>query len=832
MQQLNAPLAPCDILRNELQLNMQIRVGDIIDKHVVYALKPTASLATCMHMFEEKNVMAAPVYVVEQFHVEDYDEDGYFTGWPEIDTRCVALVNQMDLVHFINSLSFSKQAQLADMRLQEVIDMEDLDRDISIPLKASLYKVMWYMARGHPRVLLADEGQACGVCSMSDVNAFLSESLFSNPPTLGIHTIAQMSMTEANFGKDKFGKVSRSATVESAINFMFKERVAVVAVVDDDTGELIGQFSHRDLRGIGPKFFYRFKWTVMDFLATLSRGSTNPVVVSAQANVAEISGNFANDRLHFQWVVDENKRPLKVVTLGDVMRLAQRPSDFGNSKIQTPRSQWSTIQTPKNATKVDVGDEAQQSDGEGDQPEEQDEVDADMIVEAAAVGFEGNESDDEQLNDAQLEMLAVTEINDTNASVITPREIQEAIWMAVEVDDEARLLPVQTKEEYVAAVNAELDYEDHLKAELDAEVIEMEAEKEQEEFDAQVAELAEADALQAAIEAAEYETEFGPVTEDVEFENRLEAEMEAEARHEFETQMIKALTPRPQEQEIPYEYDPDVDDGGQQLHTHTYNQPGMSSGEAAYEADRLRAELELVEAEEQLLAEEQNILELEMQQREIQLQKEEEMERLQEETIYRAQLEEAEEDAAYAQMLKVEQQATAYEEMLREEDEAEQRAIDEEQAYRAHMAAAAAAEEAYADYDEEGPPSFEDYEPNIRGGVDHEIEFAYDEPVEATPARVQQYNEAVYEMEKERQQTKEAQAAVALSKFEAIYCLLKTSAEMYKAGYISLVEKSFLKNVIVSQEPTVIDSALRFLATNDQEEFWSTLVDLALAQQV
>lgn len=41
------PLQVCDILKEELQYT---RVGDIVDKKVVFALKPSASLATCMHV--------------------------------------------------------------------------------------------------------------------------------------------------------------------------------------------------------------------------------------------------------------------------------------------------------------------------------------------------------------------------------------------------------------------------------------------------------------------------------------------------------------------------------------------------------------------------------------------------------------------------------------------------------------------------------------------------------------------------------------------------------------------------------------------------------------
>lgn len=76
-------------------------------------------------------------------------------------TRCVAIVKSLDLLHYINSLSLAKQAKLARMKLEDVLDTGLMNKDVSVPSKASLFKLMWFMSRGTYRVMLSDNKQVC-----------------------------------------------------------------------------------------------------------------------------------------------------------------------------------------------------------------------------------------------------------------------------------------------------------------------------------------------------------------------------------------------------------------------------------------------------------------------------------------------------------------------------------------------------------------------------------------------------------------------------------------------------------------------------------------------
>lgn len=322
----------CDILEQELK---KTRVGDIISKKVLFAVKPSASLATCMHMLSEKQVLSAPVYLVEQ------DEEGEIT-------RAVALVNHLDLLSFISALSLVKQAQLAQTRLQDVIDISDMGKDISVPLKASLFKLMWFLSRGHSRVLLKDNEQACGMCSQADINRHLAW-LFTHS-SRDMFALGELTAKEASFGKDKFVSVPVTYSVGQVLRVMLEERVGCVAVVDDE-GTLLGQFSGRDVRGIGPSNFFRLKSRILSFLTSFSPQSLKPLLVNfEEATVKEVSVLLAEHDVHHLWVVNDTFQPVKVISLNDIMRLSRRGDDIGvntNASILSPRNQWETISSPQ-----------------------------------------------------------------------------------------------------------------------------------------------------------------------------------------------------------------------------------------------------------------------------------------------------------------------------------------------------------------------------------------------------------------------------------------------------------------------------------------------------
>ena len=151
---------------------------------------------------------------------------------------------------------------------------------------------------------------------------------------------------------DDFSLVSPLASVQEAIHYLIDDRVKVLAVVDDDTGTLLGSFSQHDLRGatkihlallfnnpplsdidlspspgIGPDEMDSLSGKLFTFLDQRQPRSLKPATVSMDSTVGEVSILMAEEGRHYVWVIDSDYRPITVVTLTDFMRLATLQDD-------------------------------------------------------------------------------------------------------------------------------------------------------------------------------------------------------------------------------------------------------------------------------------------------------------------------------------------------------------------------------------------------------------------------------------------------------------------------------------------------------------------------
>jgi hypothetical protein len=69
--------------------------------------------------------------------------------------------------------------------------------------------------------------------------------------------VGRLPAADAGFGRSPFSGISSSASVLDAVAELVADGTRALAVVDEESGRLVGQFSARCLRGIGPKTFYR-----------------------------------------------------------------------------------------------------------------------------------------------------------------------------------------------------------------------------------------------------------------------------------------------------------------------------------------------------------------------------------------------------------------------------------------------------------------------------------------------------------------------------------------------------------------------------------------------
>lgn len=331
-----------------------------------------------------------------------------------------------------------------------------------------------------------------------------------------------MTVQEAGFGKDKFVAVTPDYTVIDAITYMIEERASCVAVVDEG-GVLMGQFSARDVRGIGPSTFYRLREPILSFLQSASPDALEPITVGLDSLVGEVSQIMADSDRHHLWIVNDNCQPKQCISLCDIMRLSRTGEEIGVDTpvtIMTPRSQWSVIPSPrpaplgfdapasdiKNLPFDDIEERASEDENaEVDDPEDamNQELFAQAYQEAVQEhraknvswkdmeGFQEddglNYSDSDDATDEEIEELEDGEVTTKDVTIMSPREIQEVIWSPVETEEtpeeEAEIqLEIEEIAHQIVQDKADAEYEYALEQMRLEEMAEIEAFEEEEEI--------------------------------------------------------------------------------------------------------------------------------------------------------------------------------------------------------------------------------------------------------------------------------------------------------------------------------------------------------------
>jgi len=274
-------------------------------------------------------IMSAPV--VFEASVEDND-GGQYSGMCDISTL---------LSHLIRSLQPGQRIQQqhdvvnkffnSPLIIIEGNDVSMLSRlDVARCNVHDLIAEAMFKEQKKPvhRVALFDEyGDITGIISQSDLVRLLAR----NVNVLG--ALKSKSIGELGLGTRAPVVVKDDVTALQAFPAMYAGGVSGVGIVDHATGQLLANLSASDMRGISRDEIDLLDCDVMRFLqcelknvpAELRGSATKPIHVYSlhpNATIEDVLAAFAASCVHRMYVVDEQHRPLAVITLTDVLRLA------------------------------------------------------------------------------------------------------------------------------------------------------------------------------------------------------------------------------------------------------------------------------------------------------------------------------------------------------------------------------------------------------------------------------------------------------------------------------------------------------------------------------
>jgi len=203
--------------------------------------------------------------------------------------------------------------------ISEIINASGRDPYVPVYENNPLTEAVAHFARGVHRIAIVDgQGAVKHSLSQSDFAKLLSEELKKSPSK----HISEKSVKELGLGNYAPLLVSESQTVLEALRKINENSVSALAIVHK-SGTLCGNFSATDLVGLYRNQLPDLLISLRDYLAKYSDKSLSPITIRAETTLLEAVQVMSESQIHRVWVIDDDFKPVGVVSLTDISRFIQ-----------------------------------------------------------------------------------------------------------------------------------------------------------------------------------------------------------------------------------------------------------------------------------------------------------------------------------------------------------------------------------------------------------------------------------------------------------------------------------------------------------------------------
>lgn len=291
-----------------------VTVKDVLaDKkqNAIYSLKFTDSVEHAVKLFSTNKILSAPVL----------NDDGKFAGFIDV----------LDILKYITLAAPTdwslKQDELQSLKIagraislipiKQVLNWSELDPIMAVEIHAPASNLIKIFSHGFHRAAVFDKDQIVGIVSQSDAVRYLSQHLHMGK----LKDVGSKTLQQLGYGAAQLETISKTATVLEALKKMADKRVGQLAVIDEDSGRLVANFSASDLRGLYQENFPKLLDTVAAFLGKHSPDALKPICGLPSSTLIDIVNELSQSKLHHLWVVDDFK-PVSIISLTDVMKIS------------------------------------------------------------------------------------------------------------------------------------------------------------------------------------------------------------------------------------------------------------------------------------------------------------------------------------------------------------------------------------------------------------------------------------------------------------------------------------------------------------------------------
>jgi CBS domain-containing protein len=274
-----------------------------VEKRPLHAIAKDASLEEAMQLLAQKNVLSLPVYEETQ-----------------LERQYVGIIDCFDVLCYA-PLWQTHPPSFGSATVSDLLASSRRGRRLcAFDPKESLYTAMKELGTDNHRGLVRTKGVGRNdyqIVSQSDVVRFLVK----NMEQLGdvVNTRIQNLNLANPLGDSNL--VCASSKEPSLLVFqrMYSNGVKAVPIMNDK-GELVGNLSATDLRGLSSKTLSMVKLPVLEFLqAAHKEKPPHPVSCPPSATLGDVMLRATTANVHRLWVTDSALKPIGVVTLTDVI---------------------------------------------------------------------------------------------------------------------------------------------------------------------------------------------------------------------------------------------------------------------------------------------------------------------------------------------------------------------------------------------------------------------------------------------------------------------------------------------------------------------------------
>lgn len=255
---------------------------------------------------------------------------------PVLDTSnntFLGLIDMIDIACFVVGIAknhdglgsdyvdfLSREDEFKGRPTSDVADLSKRNAMYPVSVGSNLLEAARKMAHNQvQRIPIVDkDGKIIDLLTQSAVISYLSKHIDQLGPAV------QKTLKELNFEKKSVISIDHNKSAIDAFKLMTENRISGLAVLDKDK-KLMANISARDLRSIqkDAQLFERLYYSVGEFVSHVRQENYRAVHPSIcctfDDTFQKLIMRLAAARIHRIYVVDENRHPISVISLHDVL---------------------------------------------------------------------------------------------------------------------------------------------------------------------------------------------------------------------------------------------------------------------------------------------------------------------------------------------------------------------------------------------------------------------------------------------------------------------------------------------------------------------------------